>query len=104
MDARTLKQTRERLTAERDSLLRSINRNRVATEEIQGENTEDEADLANMSHERELLYKLHESDFSRLRFIRRALHAMDRGQYGECTGCGEDINPKRLEAMPWATL
>ena len=29
---------------------------------------------------------------------------MDRGEYGECLRCGEDINEKRLMAVPWATL
>jgi DnaK suppressor protein len=47
---------------------------------------------------------LHESDFKRLRFIQEALKALDRGQYGECVRCGEDINEKRLVAVPWATL
>ena len=29
---------------------------------------------------------------------------MDRGEYGECLRCSEDINEKRLMAVPWATL
>ena len=29
---------------------------------------------------------------------------MDRGEYGECVRCNEDINEKRLLAVPWATL
>ena len=32
------------------------------------------------------------------------MKAMDRGEYGECVRCGEDINEKRLEAVPWATM
>jgi DnaK suppressor protein len=68
------------------------------------ENTEDEGDLATISHDRELLYNLHESDFQRLRFIKEALKALDRGQYGECVRCREDINEKRLLAVPWATM
>ena len=47
---------------------------------------------------------MHESDFQRLGFIQEALKALDRGQYGECVRCGEDINEKRLMAVPWATL
>ena len=76
----------------------------MAAEEIRQENTEDEGDLATISHNKELLYNLHESDFMRLRFIQEALKALDRGQYGECLRCGEDINEKRLVAVPWATL
>ena len=104
MDAKKIKDTRRRLSSEYENLVKSINRNRTAAKEIKLENTEDEGDLATISHERELLYNLHESDFARLGFIQKAIKAMDRGQYGECVRCGEDINEKRLDAVPWATM
>jgi DnaK suppressor protein len=104
MDAKKIKEARRRLSNEQDDLIKSINRNRTAAAEIKVENTEDEGDLASISHERELLYNLHEGGFTRLRFIQEALKAIDRGQYGECVKCGEDINEKRLLAIPWATL
>ena len=104
MDAKKIKDTRQRLSGVRQNLIKSINRNRCAAEEIKVENTEDEGDLATISHNKELLYSLHESDFQLLGFIQEALKALDRGQYGECVRCGEDINEKRLMAVPWATL
>ena len=104
MDAKKIKDTRQRLSSEYENLIKSINRNRLTAEQITVENTEDEGDLATISHDRELLYNLHESDFQRLRFIKEALKALDRGQYGECVRCGEDINEKRLLAVPWATM
>jgi DnaK suppressor protein len=103
MDAKNLKNTRRRLSSEYENLIKSIKRSRLAAEATKLEHTEDEGDLATISHERELLYNLHESDYARLRFIEAALKAMDRGDYGECVRCGEDINAKRLEAVPWAT-
>jgi DnaK suppressor protein len=104
MDAKKIKNIRRRLSSEHENLIKSINRSRLAAEEIKLENTEDEGDMATISHERDLLYNLHESDFARLRFIQEAMKAMDRGQYGECVHCGQDINDKRLEAVPWATM
>src|SRR2546423_13636425 len=104
MDSRKIKDIRRRLSAECHNLSESINRNRLATEEIKLENTEDEGDLATISHDRDLLYNLHEGGFSRLRFIQEALKALDRGQYGECVRCGNDINEKRLEAPPRGPL
>ena|SRR5712692_148355 len=104
MDAKKTRDIRQRLSREYENLIKSINRNRMAAEEIKLENTEDEGDLAAISHNKELLYSLHESDFMRLRFIQEALKALDRGQYGECVRCSEDINEKRLVAVPWATL
>jgi DnaK suppressor protein len=104
MDAKKLKDIRRRLSSEHDNLLKSINRSRLAAEELKIENTEDETDLATISHDRGLLYNLHEGGFVRLRFIQEALKALDRGQYGECVRCEKDIPEKRLEAVPWATM
>jgi DnaK suppressor protein len=104
MEVKKLKEIRLRLTRERENLIESINRKRIAAEAITVESTEDEGDLASISHDRELLYNLHESDFTRLRFIQAALKSMDHGQYGECLRCNEDISEKRLDAVPWATM
>jgi DnaK suppressor protein len=104
MDAKTLKYTRRRLSSEYENLIKSISRNRLAAKEIKLENTEDEGDLATINHERDLLYNLHDSDYAHLRCIEEAMKAMDRGEYGKCVRCGEDINEKRLEAVPWATM
>src|SRR5438477_11188460 len=104
MDAKQTEARRRDLAKAYKSLMESMNRNRVAADEIEYENTEDEGDLAAMSHNKELLYNLHEGDYARLKSIRQALNALERGQYGECVNCGEDINEKRLAAVPWATL
>jgi DnaK suppressor protein len=104
MDAKKIEDTRRRLSSEYQNLIESINRSRLAAEDIKFENTEDEGDLATISHDRDLFYNLHEGGFARLRFIQEAIKGLDRGQYGECVRCGKDINEKRLEAVPWATM
>jgi DnaK suppressor protein len=104
MDAKNIRNSRQRLSEEYQNLLQAINRNRLAAKELAVQNTEDEVDLATISQNRELLYDLHESDFLRLRSVQEALKTIDSGQYGECVRCGEDINEKRLMAVPWTTL
>ncbi len=37
-------------------------------------------------------------------YINHALERIETGNYGQCEECGEDIDPKRLEAVPYATL
>ncbi len=37
-----------------------------------------------------------------LKEIDRALERVARGSYGVCEGCGQDISPARLKAIPWA--
>jgi len=63
MDAKTIKDIRRRLSMEYENLIKSNNRKRLAAEEITVENTEDEDDLATISHDRDLLYNLHEGSF-----------------------------------------
>ena len=65
MDAKKTRDIRQRLSREYENLIKSFNRNRMAAEEIKLENTEDEGDRATISHNKELLYNLHESDFKR---------------------------------------
>ena len=64
----------------------------------------DEGDLATLSHDLELSFNLQGGDFSRLRSIEGAMKSLDRGEYGLCASCGEDIKEKRLEVVPWATM
>lgn len=102
MDAIKLRNARLQLTAEREELLKSLKRNQLAAEDIKLEKTEDEGDLAAISHDRDVLYNLHETNFVRLQLIEKAIAAIDGGQYGQCMRCEEDINDKRLDAVPWA--
>ena len=102
MDKRKLARLQKALSDDHAALVRTMNRNREAEEEILVEKTEDEGDLALISHNKELLYKMHESDFRRLKAIDNALKRIQREQYGVCTECDEEINEKRLLAVPWA--
>ena len=104
MDKRKLGRLQKALSEEYENLVRTLNRNREAEEEILVEKTEDEGDLALISHNKELLYNLHETDFRRLKAIEDALKRIQREEYGVCSGCEEDINEKRLIAVPWATM
>jgi RNA polymerase-binding transcription factor DksA len=36
--------------------------------------------------------------------IGNALKKTSDGTYGKCSNCGKEINPKRLDVMPEATL
>ena len=33
--------------------------------------------------------------------VESALERMREGVFGQCVSCGDEINPKRLEAVPW---
>jgi DnaK suppressor protein len=38
----------------------------------------------------------------KLSSIERALHRLEKGTYGVCQSCGEEIDSARLEALPYA--
>jgi RNA polymerase-binding protein DksA len=52
----------------------------------------------------EVLGALDEIERNELNHINSALKRIDEGQYGTCESCGNNINFKRLEALPTATL
>jgi len=45
-----------------------------------------------------------ERDSARLLEVRSALRRINAGTFGFCVGCDENINPKRLAAVPWASF
>jgi DnaK suppressor protein len=62
----------------------------------------DAADQAAAEYERQAL--AHKAAVARqtLQNLRQALERLARGTFGECAECGNDIESKRLEAIPWA--
>jgi RNA polymerase-binding transcription factor DksA len=51
----------------------------------------------------ETLKALEISEVQEIRQIQGALKRIAKGTYGVCAICGEDIDPKRLQALPTAT-
>ena len=41
-------------------------------------------------------------DYQTRRAIKAALERIRNGEYGLCGRCGEPMNPRRLQALPWA--
>ncbi len=68
------------------------------------EATPDELDRIQQSTEREYAMGSLERNLKRLREVCAALRRMDDGTFGVCGNCEEEIAPKRLAAVPWATL
>lgn len=63
--------------------------------------TQDVADQAVTSYQKELLFTQGTSGHAQLSQIRLAIDRINEGGYGECLQCGNKIGEKRLEAVPW---
>ena len=95
---------RERLRAERARLLERV---RGLDDNVHHRLEPLPADFAEQAVElenQEVMEALDEDARLELRRIHDALARLEEGTYGECTRCGEDINPERLAALPSATL
>lgn len=93
-----MKKYRKILEAKQADLARVL-RNR---EGIAIEKSADALDEVQHAAERELAIRNLDRESNLLRLVKLALHRMEDGTYGTCMHCEEDINPKRLQAVPWA--
>ncbi len=66
------------------------------------EKTPDALDEVQHAAERELAIRNLDRESNLLRNVRGALARIEDGSFGVCLHCEEDINPKRLNAVPWA--
>lgn len=69
--------------------------------ETVADDTQDVADQAVLSYQKEFLFSQGTTGHRQLRQVHQALNRVKDGSYGECVHCGNEIGPKRLEALPW---
>jgi DnaK suppressor protein len=62
----------------------------------------DELDRIQQATERDYAIGSLERNFTRMREVSAALRRIDKGTFGICANCEEEITPKRLAAVPWA--
>lgn len=62
---------------------------------------QDIADRAANSYTKEFLFHQSNNERQLLQMVEVALSRIREGVFGECINCGNDINAKRLEAVPW---
>lgn len=83
----------------RESVARSEEDGRAAQDT---DSAQDIADRASSSYQKEFLFARSNNDRQFLQMVEHALSNIAEGTYGECEQCGNPINERRLEAVPWA--
>jgi DnaK suppressor protein len=62
----------------------------------------DPVDLAVKNYSKNVMLSVSENESKQLVLITAALERLEDEEYGFCQNCEEEINPKRLNAVPWA--
>ncbi len=91
------KKLEERQQALRKTVIRTAQDGR----ESDLDTAQDIADKAASSYNKEFLFHQSNSERQLLQMVEGALDRVREGTFGQCVSCGKDINPKRLEAVPW---
>lgn len=102
MEKKKAEQYRKRLLAKQEELLRMVSKSEKDGRQVDEDITQDIADKAANSYTKEFLF--HQSDDNRriLQLVTEAMERIKDGTYGLCVACQEEVQAKRLEAVPWA--
>lgn len=102
MDKKKVENYRKRLVSKQEELMRLVSKSEQDGRSIDEDVTQDIADKAANSYTKEFLF--HQSDDNRriLQLVEDALSRIKTGEFGLCVACQEEVQQKRLEAVPWA--
>ncbi|HXJ93762.1 MAG TPA: TraR/DksA family transcriptional regulator [Terriglobia bacterium] len=102
MDRKKADTYRKRLLDKQDELMRLVSKSDQDGREADEEGTQDLADKAANAYTKEFLF--HQSNDNRqiLTMVNEALDRIKEGSYGICQVCEQEVQTKRLEAVPWA--
>jgi len=101
MDKKKLDQFKKRLEERQQTLRKAVSRTEEDGRIADQEAAQDIADRAANSYTKEFLFSQSNNERQLLQLVETALGRIREGTFGECESCGNEINAKRLEAVPW---
>ncbi len=102
MDSAQLDHYRTRLQDKRNELTTRVRSARDSEAEPTDSDAPDLGDRALSTMTRDLQYQLSTTEREALRRVDRALERIGSGEFGTCDHCGKEVQPGRLDAVPWA--
>ncbi|NNE66649.1 MAG: TraR/DksA family transcriptional regulator [Pyrinomonadaceae bacterium] len=94
-----IKKIKARLISERDAIIGKLSSNDLSVDESE---TPDPVDLAVRNYSKNVMLAVSENESKQLVLINEALERIEDEEYGICPNCENKVNPKRLNAIPWA--
>ena len=101
MDRKSVERFKKSLQARHRELQSSAAHTQQNLRTAQTDYGKDEGDRANTSLSREIDLAQKSRDRALLASVDAALKRISEGKFGDCLNCGQEINSKRLEAIPW---
>lgn len=102
MEKKRLEYYKKKLIARREELLKTIARTEEEGRTADDDPTVDLADKAANSYTKEFLFGQTNSDRTLLQLIDEAIERIKDNTYGTCVECEDELQQKRLDAIPWA--
>ena len=102
MEQKKLKTFREKLILKKKEILEAYNKNKTYGKEADEDGAQDIADKASNSYTKEFLFSLSNTERDMLAQVDEAIGRIDDRRYGMCVVCEDELDKKRLEAVPWA--
>lgn len=102
MDSKTIERFKKVLEVRHREVRAGMAQADLNTPIAQHDDGKDEGDRANTSLAREIHADHKSRDRALLSAIIGAMQRVNDGTFGLCMNCGQEINLKRLDALPWA--
>ena len=99
MTKTNLKKIKEQLIAQREAIADKLRGKDLSVDDSE---TPDPVDLAVRNYSKNVMLSVSENETKQLTMINDALDRIEDDEYGICQNCEKKVNPKRLNALPWA--
>jgi DnaK suppressor protein len=92
---------RKTLLEQKEKIVKKLSQFYNESKEVETDIAQDVVDKAESSYTKEFLLSLSDAEREQLRLLDAALRRLETAGFGLCQMCGQPINKKRLNALPW---
>lgn len=89
------------MEARREDLRRSVAEKQQYGRAVDDAVAPDVIDRAASTYTKDFLFRQSTNEKQLLHMVEDAIRRVRDGSFGRCLSCGDEINTKRLEAVPW---
>lgn len=104
MKTTQIQQFKNRLQSQREEAFRLLHRVGDESRSLDSDIPQDSGDQSINTVSKEFLFQQGSQRRGMVRRIEAALIRIERGTFGVCAECNEEISVRRLEALPWTDL